>query len=184
MIAVNLPSSLSRPAIGIVALVVASVLFTLGFACAVPLAALATIGALSFGRRDALAAIGAVWLANQVWGFTVMHYPMDGETFAWGGALGIIAALSCEAAGLVTRRFSGAVGACLSFVAAFVAYEGSLIAIDLITGQSADDFGAATITRIFLINVCTFGGLWALKAVVANAASGRKLSASLAPHHV
>jgi len=80
MTAVNLFSSLSRPAISIVALTFASVLFTLGFACAVPLAAFAAIAAMSFGRREALAAIGAVWLANQAWGFAVMHYPMDRET--------------------------------------------------------------------------------------------------------
>ncbi|GLI95701.1 hypothetical protein [Methylocystis echinoides] len=184
MTAVNLPSSLSRAAIGIVALAVASVLFTLGFACAVPLAAFAAIAAISFDRREALAAIGAVWLANQAWGFTVMHYPMDGETFAWGGALGIIAVLSCEAARAATRRFSGAVGACVSFLAAFVAYEGSLIVINLVTGQSGEDFAPVTVARIFLINACAFGGLWALKAVAANTASGRKLSGTLAPRHI
>lgn len=184
MTAVNLPSSRSRPAIGIVALPFASVLFSLGFACAVPLAAFTAIAAMSSSRRESLAAIGAVWLANQAWGFAVMHYPMDRETFAWGGALGIIAVLSCEAAGLVTRRFSGTVSVYLSFLAAFVAYEGALIVIDFATGQSADDFAAATITRIFLINACAFGGLWALKALVANTASGRKFSATLAPRHV
>jgi len=184
MTAVNLPSSLSRPSIGIVSLAVASVLFILGLACAVPLAAFAAIAAMSFSRREAPVTIGAVWLANQAWGFAVMHYPMDGETFAWGGALGIIAVFSCEAAGLLTRRFSGAVGACLSFLAAFVAYEGSLIVIDLVIGQSADDFAAATIARIFLINACAFGGLWALKAILANTASGRKLSATLVSRHV
>lgn len=184
MIAVHLPSSLSRPAIGIVALAVAGVLFTLGFACAVPLAAFAAIAALSYDRREALAAIGAVWLANQVWGFAVMHYPMDGETFAWGGALGIIGVLSCEVAGLATRRLLGAVGACLSFLAAFVAYEGSLIAIDLVVGQSGEDFALTTIARIFLINACAFAGLWSLKALVASTLINRRISATLAPHHV
>ncbi|WP_442755232.1 hypothetical protein ACNHKD_00775 [Methylocystis sp. JAN1] len=183
MTAIDSPSYLSRPAIGVSALAGASVLFTLGFACALPLAAFAAIAAMSFDRRQALAAIGAVWFANQAWGFAMMHYPMDGETFAWGGALGIIALLSCEAAGAATRRLSGAVGVCLSFLAAFAAYEGSLIAIDLATGQSADDFAAATIMRIFLINACAFGGLWALKAALASRTPGRKLSATLASRH-
>ena len=184
MTAVVLTSSFSQSAIGIIALAVASVAFTLGFACAVPLAAFAAIAAMSFGRREALAAIGAVWFANQAWGFAFMHYPMDGETFAWGGALGIIAVLSCEAAGLVTRRLSGIVGVCAAFFAAFLAYEGSLIAIDLVTGQSADDFAAATVMRIFLINACAFGGLWALKAELKGMTVGRKVSGSPAPTHV
>jgi hypothetical protein len=177
----RIASSPSRTAIGVGALTVASVLTTAGFACAFPLAAFTAIAAMSFGRREALAAIGAVWLANQAWGFTYMHYPMDGETFVWGGALGVIAVLSCESAGLAARRFSGAVGAFLAFVAAFLVYEGSLIAIDLVIGQSGNDYAPATVARIFLINACAFGGLWALKTVAANTVIGRRLSATLAP---
>lgn len=166
---------------GIFALGAASVLFTLGFACAVPLAAFATVAAMSFSRRDALAATGAVWLINQIWGFGVLHYPMEGETFAWGAALGIIALLSCEAAGLTRRQFSGVTGACVAFLAAFVAYQGLLVAIDLAIGLPCEAFAPAIVTRIFLINACAFGGLWALKTVVANAV---KQSASFAPRHV
>jgi len=179
-----LPSFLSRPATGVGALAVGSVLFTLGFACAVPLAAFAAIAAMSFDRRAALAAVVGVWLANQAWGFAFMHYPMDGETFVWGGVLGVIAVLSCEAAGLATRRFSGAVGALVAFFSAFAAYEGALIVIDLVTNQSADDFAPATVARIFLINACAFGGLWALKTVLANTVIGRMQSSTLAPRHV
>lgn len=177
----HIASSPSRTAIGIGALTIASVLTTVGFACAVPLAAFAAIAAMSFGRREALAAIGAVWLANQAWGFTFKHYPMDGETFAWGGALGMIAALSCEAAGLATRRFKGVVGGAIAFLAAFLVYEGLVLAIDLAIGMSAEDIAAATAGRVFLINACAFGGLWALKTVVASAGSRRKLSTTLAP---
>lgn len=180
----NLPSFLARPATGIVALAIGGVLFTLGFACAVPLAAFAAIAAMSFDRRAALAAIGAVWLASQAWGFAFMHYPMDGQTFAWGGALGIIALLSCETAGLASRRFSGAAGACVALLSAFAVYEGALIAIDLVTNQSADAYASATVARIFLINACAFGGLWALKTVIANAAVGRRQPTALAPRHV
>jgi hypothetical protein len=178
------PSILSRPATGVVALAVGSLIFTLGFACAVPLAAFAAIAAMSFDRRVALAATGAVWLANQAWGFAFMHYPIDVETFVWGGALGVIALLSCEAAGLATRRSSGPTGAIVGFLFAFVAYEGALIAIDLLTNQSADNFALATVARIFLINACAFGGLWAVKTVIANTVIGRNQPAPLAPRHV
>lgn len=180
----TLPSFLSRPITGIVALAVGSVMFTLGFACAIPLAAFAAIAAMSFGRRATLAATVGVWLANQAWGFTFMHYPMDGETLAWGGALGSIAVLACEAAGLATRRLSGAIGGIGAFLSAFIVYEGALIAIDLVTNQSADDFAPATVARIFLINACAFGGLWALKTVLASNVIGRSQPSALAPRHV
>lgn len=179
-----LPSSLSRPAIGIAALAVASVLFTVGFACAVPLAAFAAIAALCFGRREALVAIGVVWLANQAWGFAFMHYPLDAETFAWGGALGVIAALSCEAAGLAHRRLSGPLGLVAAFLSAFLVYEGALILIDLVVLQGGDDFAPAVATRIFLINVCAFGGLLAVKTLVAGLTPRPEGAATLAPRHI
>jgi hypothetical protein len=176
------PSTFSSPAIGIAALGVASILFTLGFACAVPLAAFAAIAALSFNRRDALAATGAVWLANQLCGFVFMHYPLDGETFAWGAALGLVALLSCETAGLAARRIHGAAGACAAFLAAFTMYEGALIAIDLVTNQSADNVASATVMRIFLINAFAFGVLWAARTLFVS--KSRNHLPAFAPRHV
>jgi hypothetical protein len=58
-----------RRPLWIALLVAASVAFTLGFACATPLAAFAAIAALSMPRKDALLLIGLVWLANQAIGF-------------------------------------------------------------------------------------------------------------------
>lgn len=173
-----------RPPLGVFSLTAASVLFTLGFACAAPLAAFAAIAAMAFSRRDALVATAAIWLANQGVGFAFLHYPTDGVTLAWGGALGVIASLGCEAAGLVSRRTRGFAGAWTAFFAAFVIYEGSLSAIDIATGQSGDDFALATVARIFLINACAFSGLWALKTLAATMTFGRKVVAGLAPHHV
>lgn len=172
----------SRTTLSIFALAIFSVLFTLGFACAVPLAAFAAISAMSFDRRTALLATGAVWLANQAIGFGFMHYPLDGETLAWGATLGVIALLSCEAAGLVTRRVAGVGGAFVAFAAAFVAYEGSLLLIDAGLGLLEDvDFLGKL--RILLINACAFGGLWALKTIVSSTSFGRKLTASLSARH-
>jgi hypothetical protein len=75
-------------------LVVLSVLFSLASACAVPLAAFAAIAALTISRRHALALIGSVWLANQIAGFAIHHYPLTSTTFAWGAALGGVAIIS------------------------------------------------------------------------------------------
>jgi len=180
--AFTLSSPASRTMLSIGALAVFSVLFTLGFACAVPLAAFAAISAMSFDRRTALLATGAVWLANQAIGFGFMHYPIDGETLAWGGALGVIALLSCEAAGLVTRHVRGVVGAGVAFLAAFVAYEGSLLLIDAAIGllEHVDALGTL---RIFLINACAFGGLWALKTIASSTRLGRRLTTGLSARH-
>lgn len=182
MTAFALSSPASRTTLSIMALAICSVLFTLGFACAVPLAAFAAISAMSFDRRTALVATGAVWLANQAVGFAFLHYPIDGETLAWGGALGAIALVSYEAAGLVTRRVAGVAGACAAFVAAFIAYEGSLLLIDAGLGliEHVDFLGKL---RIFLINACAFGGLWALKTIVSSTSFGRRLTASLSARH-
>src|SRR6516165_11737164 len=72
-------------------LVGASVIFSLGLACAVPLAAYAAAAALSLSRRDALLLILLVWAANQLVGFTLLAYPWTASTFAWGATLGIVA---------------------------------------------------------------------------------------------
>jgi hypothetical protein len=175
-------SQVSRTTLSIAALAVFSPLFTLGFACVVPLAAFAAISAISFDRRNALVATGAVWLANQAVGFGFMHYPIDGETLAWGAALGAIALLSCEAAGLANRRVPGVAGAGAAFLAAFVAYEGSLLIIDAGLGllEHVDALGTL---RIFLINACAFGGLWALKTIASSTSVGRKLTASFSARH-
>ena len=182
MTAFALSSQASRTTMSIVALAVFSLFFTLGFACAVPLAAFAAISAISFGRRNALLATGAVWLANQAIGFGFMHYPLDAETLAWGGALGIIALLSCEAAGLASRRISGVAGVVAAFLAAFVAYEGSLLLIDATIGllERVDALGTL---RIFLINASAFGGLWALKTIASSTSVYRRLAAGLSARH-
>jgi hypothetical protein len=182
MTAFALSSPASRRTLSIVALAISSLLFTLGFACAVPLAAFAAISAISLDRRNALLATGAVWLANQALGFGFMHYPLDGETLAWGGALGVIALLSCETAGLVSRRISGVAGVIASFLAAFVAYEGSLLVIDAGLGLLEHVEALGTL-RIFFINACAFGGLWALKTIAFSMSVGRKLTEGLSARH-
>ena len=58
------PIDWRRP-IWIALLVIASIAFSLGFACATPFAAFAAAAALTMNRRDAMLLVGLVWLANQ-----------------------------------------------------------------------------------------------------------------------
>ena len=154
------PAPAWRTPLWIALLVLASVVFSLGFACAVPLAAFAALAALTLNRRDALLLVGAVWLTNQIAGFTVLHYPLDPSTFAWGAALGAIALASTLAAQWVKGRVPLAGGACPLFLAAFAVYEGSLVAISLAFGSGLSNFTPSIVRRILAINFAAFAALY------------------------
>ena len=160
----------SRTAALIALLVAASLALTLGFACALPIAAFAAFAALILSPAAAVGAILSVWLVNQAVGFTCLGYPTDASAFAWGAGLGVIALLSLAAAGAVLRRVRGAAGAGLAFVAAFVVYEGAVYAGCLASRTDVSDFTAASVTRIFLINAAAFGALLAVRALALRAA--------------
>jgi hypothetical protein len=140
-------------------LIAASVGFTLGFACAVPFAAFGAIAALSLPRRDALLLTLALWLVNQVIGFTMLHYPWDGTTLIWGAVLGAVALL-CTAAAQVASRGRGIIaGSLTGFLAAFVVYEGSLYIVSAAALGGTEDSTAAIVQRILEINAVAFIGL-------------------------
>lgn len=164
-------------------LVAASAALTLGFACAVPFAAFAVISALLFDRAAAIGVILAVWLANQLIGFGIMHYPTDPSTFAWGATLGGIALLSLGAASAVLARLSGVLGTGLGFLAAFAAYEGAVYAACLMSGADVLHFALASVTRLFLINAFSLGGLLAARALWSRSAWGRDVQAAHAIRH-
>lgn len=157
----------TRPpaALAIFLLVAASLALTLGFACAVPLAAFATISALMFDLATAVTAILAVWLANQIVGFTILHYPTDLSTLAWGGALGALGLASLFSGRLVLERVKGWIAAPAAFLASFVVYEGVLFAIDEAVGMHADVFAFPLVARVFAINAAAFGVLFAARAL-------------------
>jgi hypothetical protein len=151
-------------------LIAASVGFTLGFACAVPFAAFGAIAALSLPRRDALLLTLALWFINQVIGFTILHYPWDGMTLAWGVILGVVAVLSTAAAQAAASRRGPALTALAAFAAAFVIYEGSLYRVSAVAMGGTEDFTAAIVARILEINAAGYAGLLAAGFLIAAAA--------------
>jgi hypothetical protein len=151
-------------------LIAASVGFTFGFACAVPFAAFGAIAALSLPRRDALLLTLALWLVNQVIGFTILHYPWDEMTFAWSVILGAVAVLSTAAAQAVTGRCAPFTAVLAAFVAAFAVYEGSLYLVSALAMGGTEDFTLAIIARILAINAAAFAGLLAAGLLIAVAA--------------
>jgi hypothetical protein len=145
-------------------LVLLSVIFSLGFSCAVPLAAFAAIGALTLGRLSAYALIGTIWLANQITGFAFHHYPLEPSAFAWGGALCAVGIIATAAAQMTSSHLRGnaAFAATAAFLAAFAAYEATLFAISAAAASGAANFAPAIAGRVFLINVAAFAALFLL----------------------
>jgi hypothetical protein len=142
-----------------------SIAFSLGLACATPFAAFAAAAALTFSRRDALVLILAVWLANQLIGFTMHGYPSTGSTFAWGLALGgsaVAATLAGQWAACRLADTGQAVSSAVTFLAAFVVYEGVLFTVAVALLGGTEDFTGAIISWIFAINAAALVGLFAL----------------------
>ena len=146
-------------------LVTASVVFSLGLACAVPLAAFAATAALSLSRRDALLLIVLVWLSNQLVGFTVLGYPSDASTFAWSAMLGVVAILATLAGRGIAGRLANAgraFTATATFLVAFAVYEATLFVVSATLLGGTEIYTAAIQGRIFVINAAAFVGLLVL----------------------
>jgi hypothetical protein len=154
-----------RHPLWLASLVAASVVFSVGLACAVPLAAFGAVAALSLSRRDALLLITLVWLANQLVGFTVLHYPWTVSTFTWGVVLGAVAILATLAGQWIAGRLVAArraVVAMATFLIAFAVYEGALFAVSARLLGGTEIYTAAIQGRIFAINAAAFVGLLVL----------------------
>ena len=146
-------------------LVGTSMIFSLGLACAVPLAAFAAAAALSLSRRDALLLIVLVWLANQVVGFTLLGYPWDASTFAWGAVLCVAAILATLAGRGIAGRLANAgraFTATATFLVAFAVYEATLFVVSATLLGGTEIYTAAIQGRIFVINAAAFVGLLVL----------------------
>jgi hypothetical protein len=145
--------------------------FSLGLACAVPLAAFAAAAALSLSRRDALLLILLVWVANQLVGFTLLAYPWTASTFAWGAALGMVAVLATLAGQWTGRCFMNGthiVRFAATFLTAFAVYEAALFAISATLLGGTEIYTASIQGRIFAINAAAFVGLLLLNHLAAS----------------
>jgi hypothetical protein len=172
-----------RHALWLALLVGASVVFSLGLACAVPLAAFAAAAALSLSRRDALLLILLVWLANQLVGFTLLSYPWTASTFAWGAVLGVVAVLATLAGQWTAKRSMKAARAvrfAATFLIAFAVYEAVLFATSATLLGGTEIYTAAIQGRIFAINAAAFVGLLALNHLAASVGLANRPAITLA----
>jgi hypothetical protein len=158
-------------------LVAASVVFSLGLACAVPLAAFAAAAALSLSQRDAPLLTLLVWLANQLVGFALLDYPLTASTFAWGAVLGIVAILATWAAQWIAGPLANAGRALIvtaTFLTAFAVYEAALFGVSATMLGGAEIYTLAIQGRIFAINAAAFVGLLMLNQLAASVGLARR----------
>lgn len=151
-----------RRLLWLAALVALSIGLSLGLACAVPLAAFAALAALTMHRGSAVLFVLAIVVANQCVGFALLHYPFGLATLAWAAAFGFVGALAVVAAGWTYRAAALAhpiLAYASAFLAAFVAYEGGLFLITLLSSSDFVPYAAPMVLRIFLINAMAFLGL-------------------------
>jgi hypothetical protein len=159
------PSRGWRRAVWLALLVVASVVFSLAFACATPFPAFAAAAACTLPRRDTITVSLGVWLANQGIGFAFLGYPWTGNCVAWGVALGLSAVVATLCADWVVGRLGHThtiLRYAVALVTAFVAYEAVLIVSSLGLGGT-ENFTAVIQWRIFKINAGALLGLVALQ---------------------
>jgi hypothetical protein len=103
--------------------------------------------------------IGAVWLANQVYGFAVLGYPMEAQAYYWGLAIGLGAVASYYAARAVVSAVTS-MGALLAVAAAlpaaFLAYEAVLYAASLVLSHGEGAFNTDVVAYVSLVEVVAF----------------------------
>ena len=133
--------------------------FSVGFACAAPLAA------LTLDRKNAILFTGLVWLANPSCGYSLLHYPVTANSLAWGAALGFAAVAATLSARLAAGRLAGhsrllAIGS--AFLAAFVTYEALQYAVAVAALGGAEDYTLPIVTREVELNAIAMAGLLAL----------------------
>lgn len=146
-------------------LVAASIGLSTTFACATPLVAFGVAAVLTLPPRDALRLIGVVWFTDQVFGYTVLHYPGTATSVAWGVVMGAAAVLATVAAQRTLQRSSERlkpVAAIAAFLVGFVVYQVALVVPAVLGLGGMGGFKPAVIARVFTINASAFVGLMAL----------------------
>jgi hypothetical protein len=149
-------------------LTVSCALASFVLACATPFAAFAVIASAMLPLRPALLAVTGAWLVNQGIGFGALHYPIDGNTLLWGVLIGIAALAATAVSAAILRllpRASTPMALALALIGGYVTYELALLAATPFLG-AADDFTAAIVGRIGVLNIAWLIGLVAACEIV------------------
>lgn len=151
------------------AFVLATLLFSVGLTCAVPLVAFAAICALRQDRGQALLFVGLLWLATELIGFTLLQFPTGWVGFGWAALVGAAILAATWAAGSVARRIRGTGGVVATFAAAFGVYESVLWAVSRLVGAAAHAFTPGILAQVIVLNAVTFSALLLVGALTSHA---------------
>ena len=155
-------SSTGTPWLWIALLAAASVALSFKLSCATPFAALATLAALHMKRADGLALVGLAWAANQFTGYAFLAYPHDGQSYAWGAAIGAAALAAFLVSGALAPRLASLGRAPMmaaTLFAAFAVYEIVLFAATAVLPATEIAFSWPIVGEIALLNALVFPGL-------------------------
>lgn len=135
------------------------------FACVFPFAAIATIAALTLDLRRGVALVAGSWLANQIVGFTFMHYPQTLDTVALGVSLGLGALAAFAVAYAVLRQGVTVVRTGVALAGAFAAYQAVIFGGALGFG-GVENFSPSITAAVALNDAIWFAGLMVLRLVL------------------
>jgi hypothetical protein len=145
--------------------VVATIAFTLVFACAAPFAAFGAAAALTLSRRDALLVTVALWLANQLTGFVALGYPWTLNSVAWAPTLAVAAVLATLTAQWTVRRLAGSreiVRALAAPGLAFTVYEVAIFLGSAALLGGLEMYAPSIVGQVLATNVAALVGLCGL----------------------
>jgi hypothetical protein len=161
-------------------LVIATIAFTLVFACAAPFAAFGAAAALTLSRRDALLVTVALWLANQLTGFVALGYPWTASSVAWAPTLGIAAVLATLTAQWTVRRLAGSSDIVRGLAAlglAFVVFEVAIFLVSAALLGGLEMYAPSIVGQVLATNVAALLGLYGLNWLGARLGLRRRVEA-------
>lgn len=132
-----------------------------------PLVGFAAVAGNTLTRKKALISAMSIWFANQLYGFTIRHYPQTLESFTWGLVMGIGMLFVTWLITLRTKfshdNFQNyLIWLAVSVIGGFAIYQGSILAIaQLMRGHelSTAIFGKILLKDVFwAIALFTFHG--------------------------
>ena len=138
---------------------------TLAFACGAPFAAIAALAAIGLNRVEGLLTVLAAWILNQLFGFAVLGYPMEGLSLVWAALIGAAMVAGFVAARLSASVTSPSVAAALAFAAAFIVFQGAIFASGLVLGGS-EAFTIEAIAWVLALNGLAYAGFLTLHFVL------------------
>lgn len=161
--------SLEARALWAILVIAGGAVFSVTFACIVPLATMAWLASRTTSTRTAIVALFGAVAANQIVGFTVLSYPHTLATLIWAPFFVIATLGAYLAARAVAQPIVAAVGA-------FVAYEAIMAVFSFATEHSLAAFSPAIVGEVALANlvgVAVLGPVYAIVVLLERLVSAR-----------